>query len=25
MTVDQYLKKMDGDLTVEAFRHVALG
>ncbi|MBK8502103.1 MAG: elongation factor Ts [Saprospiraceae bacterium] len=25
LTVDQYLKKMDGDLTVEAFRHVALG
>ena len=25
MTVGQYLKKMDGDLTVEAFRHVALG
>lgn len=25
MTVDQYLKKMDGDLTVTEFRHVALG
>ncbi|MCB0665319.1 MAG: elongation factor Ts [Saprospiraceae bacterium] len=25
MTVDQYLKKLDGDLTVKAFRHVALG
>ena len=25
LTVDQYLKKLDGDLTVKDFRHVALG